>query len=43
MLKEALTKLLKRYLEIKIVKRGNRIFFKGFFAGELIAQAEVDI
>lgn len=43
MFKESLTKLLKRYLEIKIVKKGNTIYFKGFFAGELIAEAEVDI
>jgi len=43
MFKETLTKLLKRYLEIKIVKQGNTIKFKGFFAGELIAEAEVDV
>jgi hypothetical protein len=43
MFKESLTKLLKRYLEIKITRKGDRLYFKGFFAGELIAEAEVDI
>jgi len=43
MFKEQLAKLLKRYLEIKITKQGNTILFKGYFAGELIAKAEVDV